>query len=119
VHAVEGDPAMAAALRRATHPWPGRLSVEHRDLAQRPLRSAELAGFDGVVLDPPRVGAEAMAQALAASAVPRVMMVSCDPVSFARDARILVDGGYRLARVVPVDQFVWTAEIELCATFDR
>ncbi|MSP68277.1 MAG: class I SAM-dependent RNA methyltransferase [Alphaproteobacteria bacterium] len=119
VHAIEGDRAMAEALRLAGRGFSGRLTVEHRDLARRPLSPQELAPFDAVVLDPPRAGAEPMARALAAAKVARVAMVSCDPVSLARDARILVDGGYRLMRVIPVDQFVWTAEIEVFALFRR
>jgi 23S rRNA (uracil1939-C5)-methyltransferase len=90
-----------------------------RDLFRRPLLPSELARFDAVVLDPPRPGATAQAQALAQSAVPAVLYVSCNPASFARDARILYDGGYRLSRVVPVDQFLWSPHVELFARFSR
>ena len=83
------------------------------------MTAAELARFDVVVFDPPRQGAEAQARALAASTVPTVIAVSCNPATFARDARILVDGGYRLTRVTPVDQFVYSAHVELVARFER
>ncbi|MDX1483486.1 MAG: class I SAM-dependent RNA methyltransferase [Alphaproteobacteria bacterium] len=90
-----------------------------RNLARRPLLASELAGFDAAVLDPPRAGAAAQARALAASDLSLVVMVSCDPASFARDARILIDGGFSPGPVVPVDQFVWTRHLELVAAFSR
>jgi len=71
------------------------------------------------VFDPPRQGAEAQARALAASALPRIVAVSCNPATFARDARILVDGGYRLVQVTPVDQFLYSAHVELVARFQK
>lgn len=79
----------------------------------------ELKGFDVVVFDPPRQGAQSQARELAASAVPRVVAVSCNPATFARDARILVDGGYRMVAVMPVDQFLYSAHVELVARFER
>jgi 23S rRNA (uracil1939-C5)-methyltransferase len=96
-----------------------RLSTENRDLARRPLVGAELDTYDAVVFDPPRAGARRQAEALARSSVPRVVAVSCDPASFARDARALVDGGYRLESVIPIDQFLWSARVELVAVFSR
>ena len=72
-----------------------------------------------MVLDPPRAGARAQCAALAAARVPRLVAVSCNPASFARDARLLVDGGYRLTRVQPIDQFVWSPHVELVAWFER
>jgi len=96
-----------------------RVSAEARDIARRPLMADELARFDGVILDPPRAGADAQARALAASAVPALAYVSCNPASFARDARTLADGGYRLLAVTPVDQFPWTPHLELVAAFAR
>ncbi len=96
-----------------------RLSAETRDLARRPLAGAELDAFDAVVFDPPRAGARRQAHALARSSVPRVIAVSCDPASFARDARVLVEGGYRLDLVIPIDQFLWSAQVELVAVFSR
>ncbi len=121
VLAVEGDAAAAGALRAAADAQAGRLDVhsEVRDLARRPLTASELAGFDAIVLDPPAAGAPAQAAALAGSAVPRIAYVSCHPASFARDARLLVDGGYELRRVVPVDQFLWSPRIEIAAAFVR
>jgi 23S rRNA (uracil1939-C5)-methyltransferase len=84
-------------------------------LFRRPFARSELGRFDAVVLDPPRQGAAAQARELAASAVATVVAVSCNPATFARDARILVDGGYRLVRVTPVDQFLYSAHVELVA----
>ena len=121
VHAVEGDAAMIAALEKG---WRGadglkRVSVEARDLFRRPLEVDELRGFDGVVIDPPRAGAEAQIATLAASRVPVIAAVSCNPVTFARDARVLITGGYRLDWVQVVDQFRWSSHVELVARFSR
>ncbi|HYL47835.1 MAG TPA: class I SAM-dependent RNA methyltransferase, partial [Stellaceae bacterium] len=96
-----------------------RVTVERRDLARRPLSAEELARFDAVVFDPPRTGAAVQSRELAASAVPRVVAVSCNPATFARDARILADGGYTLAHVTPVDSFIWSPHLELVARFER
>ena len=121
VLACEGDPAMVAALDRAARATPGlkRIVAEKRDLFRRPLESDELRGLTGVVIDPPRAGAEAQVQRLAASAVPVIAMVSCNPATFARDARILLAGGYGLDRVQVVDQFRWSHHVELAARFRR
>ncbi len=121
VTAVEGEAALVTALERAARRATGLkpVTARRRDLFRNPLAPAELAGFDAVVFDPPRAGAKAQAEALARSAVPRVVAVSCNPATLARDARILVDGGYRLADVQPVDQFLWSAHIEAVATFVR
>ena len=116
VHAVESNEAMVSALRASGAP---QLSVEVRDLFRRPLAQDELRRFDAVVMDPPRPGAKAQAEALAQSAVLRIVYVSCNAASFARDARILADGGYVLERVTPLDQFVWSAHIELVGFFSR
>jgi 23S rRNA (uracil1939-C5)-methyltransferase len=78
-----------------------------------------LARFDGVVFDPPRAGAKAQAERLARSTVSKVVAVSCDPATFARDARILVDGGYRLLEATPIDQFIWSPHVEVVALFAR
>jgi 23S rRNA (uracil1939-C5)-methyltransferase len=90
-----------------------------RDLFRDPLTPDELKPYEAVVFDPPRSGAEAQARALARSAVPAVVAVSCDPASFARDAAILIGGGYRLTRVTPVDQFRYAPHVELVARFAR
>jgi 23S rRNA (uracil1939-C5)-methyltransferase len=119
VHAVERDAAalaaLAAAARRASLP----VTTECRDLERQPLGAAALDGVAAVVFDPPRAGAAAQAAALAAAPVPTVIAVSCHPGSFARDARRLLDGGYRLAHVQPIDQFLWSAHVELVAVFRR
>ena len=121
VHAIDGARsaigALGAAAARAT--LAGRVTAEVRDLETRPVMAEELRRFDAVVFDPPRAGAKAQARALASSQVARVVAVSCNPATFGRDARALVDGGYRLTRVVPVDQFVWSAQVELVAWFER
>jgi 23S rRNA (uracil1939-C5)-methyltransferase len=119
VQAVELDAAALAALTKAARDARLPVTGERRDLDRQPLAAHELDGFDAVVLDPPRAGAASQAAALAGSAVPRIIMVSCHPGSFARDARILVDGGYRLDAVQPIDQFLWSAHVELVAAFSR
>ncbi len=90
-----------------------------RDLFRRPLSPKELQAYDAVVFDPPRAGAAAQAEALAKSSVPKLVAVSCNPGTLARDLRILVDGGYRIARVVPVDQFLFSPHIEIVAQLER
>lgn len=115
IYAAEASRDAVLALKAAR---PG-LFVEHRDLYRRPLTKAELDRFEAVVLDPPRAGAEAQAGELAASSVPRIAYVSCNPASFARDAKLLVAGGYRIARVTPVGQFRWSTHVELAAAFTR
>jgi 23S rRNA (uracil1939-C5)-methyltransferase len=91
--------------------------VEHRDLYRRPLDCSELKRFDAVILDPPRAGAVEQVRELAASSVPRIAYVSCNPATFARDAKALVDGGYSLDWVKPVGQFRWSTHVELAACF--
>jgi 23S rRNA (uracil1939-C5)-methyltransferase len=119
VRAAEGWRPAASALAAAARRAGLALEVETRDLEARPLGLGELAGFDAVVLDPPRAGAKAQSAELARSAVPIVVAVSCNPATFARDARTLVDGGYRLESVVPIDQFVWSPHVELVAVLRR
>jgi len=115
VYAAEGARDSALALKGA-----GRgLFVDHRDLFRRPLDVAELDRFEAVVLDPPRAGAREQMPLLAASSVPRIAYVSCNPATFARDARTLIDGGYRLDRVKPVGQFRWSTHVELVGDFSR
>lgn len=121
VHAVEGDAAMTAAMDKGARNAEGlkRLSVETRDLFRRPLEPDEFKGVEAVVIDPPRAGAEAQTAALAAAKVPVIAYVSCNPITFARDARVLVQAGYHLDWVQVVDQFRWSAHIELAARFSR
>lgn len=117
VHAVEADPALLAALdtgwRRATGLQ--RVTTEPRDLFRRPLEADELARFDAVVIDPPRAGAQAQTERLARARPPVIAAVSCNPATFARDARRLADAGYRIDWIEVVDQFRWSAHVELAA----
>jgi 23S rRNA (uracil1939-C5)-methyltransferase len=115
VVAAEAGRDAVLALKRAA---PG-IMVQHRDLYRRPLMTDELNGLDAVVLDPPRSGAETQVAELARSAVPRIAYVSCNPATFARDAEVLVSGGYRLEWVRPVGQFRWSTHVELAAAFSR
>jgi 23S rRNA (uracil1939-C5)-methyltransferase len=119
--AADSDADAIAALAAAARGTQGLKPIDAhaRDLFRRPLATFELKGLDAVVFDPPRQGAQAQASALAAAAVPIVVAVSCNPATFARDARILVGGGYRLVRVTPVDQFLYSAHVELVARFER
>ncbi|HEY4406105.1 MAG TPA: RNA methyltransferase [Xanthobacteraceae bacterium] len=120
VVAAEQDQEAVAALQEAAKtPRLKPITTERRDLFARPLVAKELARLDAVVFDPPRQGAEAQARALAASAVPIVVAVSCNAVTFARDAGALAAGGYRLTRVTPVDQFLYSAHVELVGKFER
>lgn len=121
VHAVEGDGTMTKALDLAARNTPKlhRISTETRDLFRRPLEPDELLTFTGAVIDPPRAGAEAQTATLAASKIPVIAAVSCNPVTFARDARTLTAAGYRLDWVQVVDQFRWSTHIELVARFSR
>lgn len=121
VHAVEGDAAMLEALDRGWRMAGGlkRVTTEARDLFRRPLMADELDRFDAIAIDPPRAGAEAQTREIAGSSVSRVAAVSCNPVTFARDARLLVEAGFRLDRLVVVDQFRWSHHVELAAHFRR
>jgi len=107
--------ACRSAAGRAQRP----IEASHRDLFRNPLLPDELARFDGVVLDPPRAGAREQVLQLAASTVPRIVYVSCNPSSWARDARVLADAGYRLAELRPVGQFRWSTHVELASVFVR
>jgi len=109
--------ALGAAFRGASGLKP--VSTLARDLARQPLDPAELAGVEAAVIDPPRAGALAQHQALARSRLGRIAGVSCNPATFARDARVLVDAGFTLERVLPVDQFLWSPHIELVGIFAR
>jgi 23S rRNA (uracil1939-C5)-methyltransferase len=121
IHAVEVDRASIAALDRAARSTAGlrRVTTEARDLFRRPLLAPELDRFDVVVLDPPRAGAEAQARQIAGSKVSRVVSVSCDAGTFARDAALLIAAGFNLEEVIPVDQFKYSPHIEILGVFQR
>ncbi|HEU4876459.1 MAG TPA: class I SAM-dependent RNA methyltransferase [Sphingomicrobium sp.] len=119
--ALDGEVTAAEAARDAVLALMAtrRVAAVHRDLYRRPFASAELDAHDAIVLDPPRSGALEQVRQIAASAVPRVAYVSCNPATFARDAELLVAGGYRLGWVRPVGQFRWSTHVELAGAFSR
>jgi 23S rRNA (uracil1939-C5)-methyltransferase len=121
ISAFDSDAGAIAALRKAAASSSGLkpIKAEARDLFRRPLMAQELRDYDTIVFDPPRQGAQAQVLQLAASKIPMVVAVSCNVATFARDARILVDGGYRIEGVTPVDQFRHTPHVELMAKFAR
>lgn len=122
VLAVEADAPMLLALRGGADGAAGSLreiTILRRDLLRNPLSALELKRIDAVVLDPPRSGARLQAEQIVASKVGRVAYVSCDAVTFARDARVMIDGGFRLTKLTPVDQFRWSPHIELVGAFER
>ncbi len=125
VFAIDSDRSAIEALQRAASAaQAGAIAInplraEARDLFERPLTTKELKAFDAVVFDPPRAGAEAQAAEIARSGVPHVIGVSCNPVTFARDASLLAAGGYRLLEVTPVDQFVYSPHVELVGVFAK
>lgn len=115
VYAAEASRDAVLALKRAAP----SVAVEHRDLYRRPLDKNDLKSFDAVVLDPPRAGAQEQVKELASSDVAKIAYVSCNPATFARDAKILADGGYRIDWIRPVGQFRWSTHVELGAAFSR
>jgi 23S rRNA (uracil1939-C5)-methyltransferase len=117
--AAEASREAALTLQLAARRSGKAVSVEHRDLYRRPCDAREWAAFDAVILDPPRAGAEEQVRQLAVSEVPQIAYVSCNPATFARDAAMLVGGGYRLDWARPVGQFRWSTHIELAASFTR
>jgi 23S rRNA (uracil1939-C5)-methyltransferase len=121
VVAVDDDEAALSALKRAAASTVGLkpVEIERRDLFRRPLGATELKRFDAVVFDPPRQGAEMQARELAASSVPLIVAVSCNPGTFARDMRELVRGGYRITEITPVDQFRYAAHVEIVARLEK
>ena len=121
VIAVDADEAAVSALREASETTSGLKPIDavRRDLFRRPLVAHELTRLDAVVFNPPRQGAEQQARQLARSTIPRVVAVSCNHATFARDAKILENGGYRLTAVTPVDQFRYAAHVEIVACFMR
>jgi len=121
VTSIDSDRDAVAALERAVRTTQGLkpLVAQLRNLFNAPLTFQELKDFDAAVLDPPRAGAETQSRQLAKSRVGHVAYVSCDPQTFARDAAILCEGGYQLLKATPVDQFKWTAHLELVAVFRK
>jgi len=121
VHAVESDkPALEALAHAARHTQGLKtVTIEARDLMRRPLLPKELAGFDAVVFDPPRDGAAPQVKELAKSAVPVIVAVSCNPATLARDARYLVDAGWTMGVVTPIDQFLWSHHVEAVVVFTK
>lgn len=119
VTAAEASREAILALKSAANRGGKAVEADHRDLYRRPYDAKELAAFDALVLDPPRSGALEQVKQLAQSTVPRIVYVSCNPATFARDAEVLVNGGYRLEWVKPVGQFRWSTHVELAAKFSR
>jgi 23S rRNA (uracil1939-C5)-methyltransferase len=121
ISAFDTDAGAVTALRKAATSTPGLkpIKAENRDLFRRPLMPPELRDYDTIVFDPPRQGAQAQVRQLALSKVPVVIAVSCNVATFARDARILIDGGYGIEGVTPVDQFRHTPHVELVARFAK
>lgn len=120
VHAMEGDAAMTGALRNAAKRQNiSALSVEARDLCKHPLTARELNRFDAAIINPPRAGAAAQVQELAASQLKNIVMISCNPATFARDALTLKQAGFALTRAQGIDQFVWNPHLEIAAQFQR
>jgi len=119
VHAVEGEEAPLRALTAAARQAGLSVTGEVRDLARRPLLTGDLARFNAVVFDPPRAGAAEQAEQLAAAGPALVVAISCNPATLARDLRTLVDGGYEIESLTPVDQFPWSAHLETVAVLRR
>lgn len=121
VHAVEADAPALTALHNGFRFASGlkKVTVERRDLFRRPLNPKELGAYDGLVFDPPRAGAEEQARQIAGSDVPLVAAVSCNPATLARDLRILVDGGYAVTSVTPIDQFLWSPHVEAVVLLEK
>ena len=121
VVAVDADEAALGALKRAAAATAGLkpVDVARRDLFKNPFAAADLDDFDAALFDPPRQGAQAQSRALAASKVPVIVAVSCNPATFARDLRLLLDGGYRLSAVTPVDQFRYSPHVEIVARLEK
>ncbi len=121
VHAVEGEVAGLQALGRAIRKVRGikPITTEKRDLFRQPLSQIDLSRFDGAVIDPPRAGAEAQTRELARSGIRQIAMVSCNAQTFARDLKIMVEAGFRIERLTPIDQFLWSPHVEIVAALRR
>jgi 23S rRNA (uracil1939-C5)-methyltransferase len=121
VHAVEGDAAAIAALDQGARRTQGLkpVTVEKRDLFRRPMMASELKVYDAVVFDPPRAGAEAQVKEMQRSGVKKIVAVSCNPLTLARDLSLLTEAGYRITSVTPIDQFLWTPHVEAVAVLEK
>ncbi len=121
IHAAESDDAALAALDRAARKAQGLkpVATEKRDLFRRPFTRDDLKRFDAAVIDPPRAGAEAQTRELAASGIKRVAMVSCNAQTFARDLKLMLDANYKVARITPIDQFLWSPHVEIVAELKK
>lgn len=119
VLAAEAELAAHRACKAAAAHTGGRVMAIHRDLFRNPLQAAEVSRFDGVLLDPPRAGARVQVAEIAQSTCPRVVYVSCNPSSWARDAAVLCEAGFKLAKLRPVGQFRWSTHVELVSLFER
>jgi 23S rRNA (uracil1939-C5)-methyltransferase len=121
VHAVESEDKPLAALDHAARNTQGLkpVSIERRDLFRRPLMAQELKNYDAVVFDPPRAGAEFQTKELARSVVKKIVAVSCNPLTLARDLALLTEAGYRITRVTPIDQFLWTSHVEVVVALEK
>ena len=119
IYAAEGDRKSILALKSAVGHTQRMIACDHRDLFRRPLSADECSRFDAVVLDPPRAGAKEQIGELARSSVKSIAYVSCNPSTFARDARTLIEGGFEFTKLWPVGQFRWSTHVELAAHFVR
>jgi len=121
VHAVESEGKPLAALEHAARNTQGLkpVTIERRDLFRRPLMTQELKVYDAVVFDPPRAGAEFQSKELARSQVKKIVAVSCNPLTLARDLALLTEGGYRITKVTPIDQFLWTSHVEVVVALEK
>ncbi|KAA6483766.1 class I SAM-dependent RNA methyltransferase [Rhizobium rhizogenes] len=121
VHAVESEEKALAALDHAARNTQGLkpVSIERRDLFRRPLMAQELKNYDAVIFDPPRAGAEFQTKELARSVVKKIVAISCNPLTLARDLAILTEAGYRITKVTPIDQFLWTSHVEVVVALEK
>lgn len=119
VLAVEGDEDLTDALQATSNAQMLNISTEYRDLFRRPLLPEELDRFDTAIIDPPRAGAKAQVEELSKSSIKEIIFISCNPASFARDARTLIDAGFSMSEITPVDQFLWSPHIELFTVFRK
>lgn len=121
VHAVEYEKAALTSLENSQKSMTGTktLTIEPRDLDRRPLQASELEAYNGAIFDPPRAGAEVQVRELAKSRITKIAAVSCNPTTLARDAKILIEAGYKLIKVTPIDQFLFSTHVEVVALFER